>query len=320
MVPHVRTWEASAHQRTDCATCHEGPGADGIIRFQVSLAEMAYKYVTNTYYLPIAMREQMSAESCLNCHALNREMSPSGDLIVPHKNHEKVRVDCMSCHKGVVHANIAGRKLTLAGDTQMWTPTFSRKQMAFEFRNITMGECMDCHQLRRVEMGCSSCHKDIDIPDTHFEETFGWSHGLQAYDDLLGCDSCHSWTREKTGDPDQLLYGNHPARDYARINRFCTECHLKRPERHDKHYRRSHAYETRARGIQGCQVCHNQQLGIFDQRGRENVSTVNCSDCHQGRHKSGWQNRHPVPVWGKGLERECFQCHGSRTCGQCHQL
>ncbi|MBS4031117.1 MAG: NapC/NirT family cytochrome c [Clostridiales bacterium] len=318
MVPHVRTWEASAHQRTDCVTCHEGPGFDGVIRFQVSLAEMAYKYVTNTYYLPIAMREQMSAESCTNCHALNREMSPSGDLIVPHKNHEKVRVDCMSCHKGVVHANIASRQMALSVDVNIWTRRFSMSQMSYENRNLSMSGCIECHQLRRATLDCAACHKDIYFPESHVEETFTIQHGLQAYNDLLSCDRCHSWTRGAIEDSDMLAYGIHPVREYARNNIFCRDCHLERPEGHTQLWRGMHATKARTQGKFGCYVCHDFNRAILDTVKDPPFSRVFCSQCHYKKHKQGWQAVHPTNVNGQKYGYECLRCHGSNYCGRCH--
>jgi len=320
MVPHYRTWEASAHQRVDCVTCHREPGLEGAIKFQISLVEMAYNFATNKYYLPIAIRGGMSAEPCNNCHALNRDVSASGGLIVPHKSHEKMRVNCLECHKGVVHANIAARQLTLAGDKQMWTTAFSRKQMAFEYRNLTMKECMDCHTFRRVETGCSACHKDIDIPETHYEDSFATMHGYLAYEDLLGCDRCHSWTRGKVDDPQRMLYGEHPVREYSRNNKFCYTCHLQRPEGHDDIWRATHA-DIGREGRYGCYVCHDFNKARLDVRKGITFSSVHCSQCHVRRHGRGrWRRTHPTDVVNKRFSYECLSCHSEFNCGQCHLI
>jgi hypothetical protein len=320
MVPHVRTWQASAHNQTSCLTCHQETGIDGIIKFQVSLAEMAYNYVTEKYYLPIAMSDNMPADSCYSCHALNREMTPSGDLIVPHQAHEMVRVDCMSCHTGVVHANISYRQLTLAGDTKMWTPSFSKNQMSYQFRNLSMQACLDCHDLRRVDLSCRECHTDIDYPDTHYEDDFLLTHGHQAHADLLGCDRCHSWTRGKVDDPRAMLFGAYPARDYARNNKFCYRCHLERPDGHDEIWQATHAVEAR-NGREGCYVCHDFNRGVMDVQFEPRFSTIHCAQCHVRRHRGGlWKYRHPTDVWNKKLTSECLYCHSGNYCGRCHLI
>ena len=321
MVPHVRTWEASAHsQSTTCVTCHQEPGFEGFLKFQTSLAEMTYRYLANKYYMPITVRNKVSGESCYSCHALTREMSPSGDLIVPHARHEMVKVNCMECHKGVVHANISYRYLAIAEDTKVWTRTFSSKQMTYEFRNLSMRECLECHNLRRADTSCAACHKDIDYPPSHFENDFMITHGSQAFEGIQGCDECHSWTRPKTLGSGTVLT-DHPIRDYVRSNTFCVDCHLNRPEGHHQNYRGLHGYDARRRGDQGCQVCHDYQQQIRDMRStKQTAANTNCISCHVGRHKGPWQLNHSVPVWGQKYNKSCIGCHSTFHCGKCHQI
>ncbi|EEG78220.1 cytochrome c3 family protein [Dethiobacter alkaliphilus] len=315
MVPHVRTWEASAHNNLSCLTCHQEPGLEGVARFQASLAQMGYKYLTETYYLPITTREKMTADGCYNCHALNREVTPSGDLIVPHYRHEDVNIDCMECHQGVVHTNISTRDFTLSTNVEQWTAAFASTQMAYEYRNLDMKECMDCHEALQADNSCEACHQVIVYPDSHNAPNFMTDHGRQAYQDLESCDFCHSWTRRNAEEVEH----SDPVAAYARENSLCYECHLQRPEGHDERYRLNHAKDARINGTQGCMVCHNVQLGGNNQGEFSNITPVNCSNCHQGRHRDGWRIKHPTPV-ENGLEQDCLRCHSPRVCGDCHYI
>lgn len=320
MLPHYRTWEASAHQRASCVTCHQQPGLEGFVRFQTALGRMAYRYLTNSYYLPVTMRGKMSADTCFNCHALNRAVSASGNLTVPHTQHEQVGVNCLECHTGVVHANIARRSVALSMEVTSWTPSFTRKQMAYEFRLLPKNDCLECHRQRLAALDCSACHRDIYYPASHDAPDFLTEHGRQAYADLLSCDRCHSWTRGSVESSERMIYGRHPVRDYARNNTFCSECHLRRPAGHDGAFRRTHGGIAKKRGISGCQVCHDFQMGLSLPGVAANSAGVYCNTCHQGRHEKGWQERHPVEVRGKKYTRECVGCHGITHCGDCHQL
>lgn len=321
MVPHVRTWEASNHKQASCLTCHQQPGIIGFFRFQASMAQMAYRYLTESYYLPVTVKEKIPADVCFSCHALNRKFTASGDLIVPHQTHQTVSVNCMDCHKGVVHSNISSRQLALSTDVQQWTRTFAKKQMQYQFRNLSMKECMDCHTSRRADTSCKVCHKDIDYPPSHYEAGFMRTHGLQAFDNIDACDKCHSWTRSKTETPGTTVNAEHPIRDYARGNTFCVDCHLKRPEGHHQFYRGLHGYDAKARGTQGCQVCHDMQQPVRDIRlPRQTATTTNCISCHVRKHKGPWQLTHPVPVWGRKYDRSCIGCHSTMACGKCHQI
>jgi hypothetical protein len=82
MTPQFKAWQAAAHGRVPCATCHIGEGAAGFVHAKLSGVRQLAHVATNTFPRPIppgtAMPPGAQAQTCSNCHQPGRA---AGDQI-----------------------------------------------------------------------------------------------------------------------------------------------------------------------------------------------------------------------------------------------
>lgn len=334
MAPEYATWQASSHAQIKCIQCHSKPGlANRVLYKGETLKEIAL-YTTNTYKLPIKMNEQIEDQVCVSCHSQNRSITPSGDLIVPHDKHAAKKVACVVCHKGIAHGNIVARNMTAKSDSQVWTPAYAEKQMAKEFTQTKMDQCVECHIKRNVTQACEACHSAISIPQDHKDKTWGNSHGLKARADLTYCNKCHSYSIGANTVPVK-----DPVAKYARENIFCYDCHQKRPIGHTVNWDMVHKKDIVNRDVTNCLVCHD----VSKQAASSKAVFTDCGKCHGDQygapaqstdknntgskgqttfnklHPPNWRKIHPGIVKEKGATNEgCWNCHDTEHCSACH--
>jgi len=336
MAPEYSTWKASSHVRIACTDCHIKPGLGNLIVHKVSAVKELYLYFTGTYDRPIKMSHKLGDEICTRCHSVNRGITPSGDLIVPHDKHAAKEVRCVECHSGVAHGNIVARQLTADGHYEVWTEEFGQKQMAKDYTEPKMNTCLDCHIKRSVTQACEACHTSISLPPDHKAENWGATHGLKAKGDLNYCNKCHSYSVEAKDIPVK-----DPVARYARGNVFCYDCHQKRPQGHSGDWKMIHKKGVRNGDVSGCLVCHNSEKP----EPREKAVPTYCAKCHGKQemdkepgkqtnqdvpaqsgtftfkkyHPAGWRQYHPTVVKEKGASNEgCWNCHETTHCSRCH--
>lgn len=171
MEKYYKTWEASTHGDSDCVQCHMEPG----------LSNYYYQFVrTNRELYTNLIGETGKSknykpptnELCFTCHTEYREASPSGDLLIPHRAHIKIRnLACIDCHKSLVHfKNVEGRNAP------------------------SMTICYKCHDGKRATNECTACHTKKAIPSSHRESDFKEGHGALAETQGKECAKCHEWT------------------------------------------------------------------------------------------------------------------------------
>ncbi|HVJ48055.1 hypothetical protein [Desulfitobacterium sp.] len=300
MKPEIATWQASSHSKIACIQCHQEINAAHLVQLI---------HFTKKYYLPIQVKEPVPNSICENCHSENRTVTPRGDLTVPHQKHETEGIACTTCHIGVAHGGIAERQETIDGDFSRWTDVTGRQNMAWQYKTMSMTECLNCHKDRNGPQDCKSCHSRIIPPPSHQPKEWVQNglHGQEAFKNLDSCNECHSYSMNLV-----RVQNNDKVISYARSNSFCVECHSKKPE--------SHTFQPFLHGARatqdqrGCLVCHEKTTTK-----KANVATKTiCISCHKQQHSL--PRFHPVPIQqGVGPVASCYKCHSQSKCSKCHK-
>ncbi|WP_066091828.1 NapC/NirT family cytochrome c [Neobacillus novalis] len=329
MKPEYYTWKASTHSEVDCVKCHTEPGIKQIAKDK---ADGVIKGVRNeqvTTAAIIRMPKEISNSKCEKCHNMStREVSPSGDLIIPHQQHTDKKIKCTQCHSNVAHGKIADRNMTFKTDYDKWDSKVGKAAMAdLKFTRPTMETCMDCHIARKITTECSACHTTGMVPKSHKKADFKTkTHGIIAKTDLKDCNACHKSMSTATlegyeevsvidkylnQDSGQSTKNEHT---YAKENTFCQACHQTRPASHTQAFIGSHGAQA-SKNEEKCYTCHDP-----NRSNTASDNTVNCSSCHQMKHRNNWRDRHPIPVENvKKPEARCYTCHAENTCTSCHK-
>jgi hypothetical protein len=199
----------STHARISCAGCHVDPGPLGYGRFAVKAIPAFYSQLIfgpseqNVLSVP-------DREACQKCHTAYRQVSPDGDLLIPHKAHvEVLKINCAECHKDLVHsANSKG---------------FNRPEME---------ACLKvCHNGKTATNQCSKCHTRKQVPQSHMAKD--WLQVHPTMTETGKCGECHAWApdycrqchlnrpKSHAGNWKQL----HGARAKSRGTKGCVFCH-----------------------------------------------------------------------------------------------
>jgi nitrate/TMAO reductase-like tetraheme cytochrome c subunit len=332
MQPEYYTWKASSHGEVDCVNCHVEPGVENLAKAKGNGVVQLVKKSTQTYSAPIQMPKDIPDSACESCHNLkSRDVSPSGDLIIPHDKHIEKDIQCTQCHSGVAHGKIAERKVTFKTDYAKWDESLGKTMMSEKkFTSPKMEECMDCHEARKITTECSACHTTNMYPESHKAKNFkAGAHGSLAKKELSQCNDCHKYmSNEET-----TVFNDQPAHTqflktnkvqtevkkggtqiYAKENTYCRDCHTQRPESHTKSFSQSHGKLAKD-DQELCLTCHDYQ-----KNGLNKTSNVACASCHSGSHKNKqWRKTHPIdlPQNVKVIET-CYTCHSKPKCSSCH--
>jgi len=291
------------HARFSCETCH---GTQGLGLFPKT-----------TVPVGLDKKVPVDREICQGCHVIeNRVVTPHIPIKVPHKEHLAKGLQCVDCHKGVVHGEAAEKRGT-------------EVMVTFKNNGIRMPTCIKCHLERGVSTKCSWCHLQDLKPGSHNPRE-KWvaegEHGQQALKDVGVCQMCHSYTKDKAVNMGRKGF---KAAEFARSNAFCSGCHVIRPPRHVEIWPIIHKQQAIPQR-QACLVCHNEEKPKPDERV---VQRIYCFKCHRPQdsptastsyevtnHPENWRQIHPSIVKSIGItEGRCFQCHASNHCAKCHR-
>ena len=165
----MANWRTSTHSQIACADCHVDPGTFGFLQFAARSLPAFYSQLvfgpkpTNLLSVP-------SSAACERCHSVYRQVSPDGDLLIPHRAHVDVlAIRCAVCHKNLVHSpNSEG------------------------FNKPEMSTCLTlCHDGKQATAECVKCHTRKEVPDTHKQPRWLDLHG--ATPDTAECSRCHGY-------------------------------------------------------------------------------------------------------------------------------
>jgi nitrate/TMAO reductase-like tetraheme cytochrome c subunit len=333
MSPEYYTWKASSHSEVDCVSCHIQPGVKNLAEDKAKGVVQVYKNFTNTYTAPIQMATDIPNSACDRCHNMkSRQVTPPGDLIIPHDKHLAKGIKCTECHSGVAHGKIAERNVTFKSDYSKWNEELGKSMMSdVSFTQPKMETCMECHQARDVSTACKTCHSTGMVPASHKEPNFKTGdHGKLAGKDVTKCNKCHQYMSDEpiTGLKDipaaqQFLAtgtvhqkSSISAQEYAKENTFCKKCHTAKPASHVKGFVNLHGAIVNQQGEQKCLACHDEQKTGFNK-----TTNITCSSCHPAMHEGkNYKEHHPINLTGVSAPSElCYTCHNKPTCTSCHK-
>ena len=186
MEHYYKTWESSTHGNYRCVDCHVEPGFANLMKhYARSTREIFTNLVgesghSNNFVQP-------TNALCLSCHTEYRSVSASGDLIIPHEQHVKMRkLECVDCHRYLVHfTNPEGKN----------TPS--------------MTICYKCHDGKKATKECKACHTKKAFPESHKAANWDEVHGAQAAVSGKTCAQCHAWTPRYCEDCHQKRPASH---------------------------------------------------------------------------------------------------------------
>ena len=279
-------WRASTHNKMVCIDCHTKPELLDETLFRVRLIKEFYaRFVLRPDKPTIFSKPSRAA--CFKCHTLNKTVTTSLGLRIPHKTHltnKKVKVtNCLDCHSGLVHKKRPAKR--------NW----------IQPRMVT---CLQskCHNGKQAPKDCRTCHPpDFDLkPGYHRAAGFVTSaigkvrsiHVRRYKNNKEYCHMCHE-------------------------RAFCDDCHgTDMPHPNKKKIwvkgQKKHVVTSREKP-ELCKKCHKQ--------------TDFCTNCHHDHDpaKGPWfsakrgESIHPSVVREKGAPY-CFKnCHDSTFCADpCH--
>jgi nitrate/TMAO reductase-like tetraheme cytochrome c subunit len=331
MKPEYYTWKVSTHSEVDCVNCHITPGAENLAKAKANGAVQLFQKVTNTYTAPIQMPKDIPNSACEKCHNMKtREVTPSGDLIIPHDKHLVKNIQCVQCHSGVTHGKIAERNVTFKSDYSKWDDTLGKSMMSdVKFTSPKMETCIECHKARDVSIACKTCHSTTMVPSSHKQSNFKTDdHGKLAEKDVNKCHKCHQYMSddeikgmENVPASRQFLSNGTiqnqsiSAQDYAKENTFCKKCHTTRPPSHVSGWSNLHGAIAK-QDAQKCLTCHDTQFTGFNK-----ITNVTCSSCHPAMHeRKNYKEHHPIDLARiKSPTSLCYTCHNKPKCESCHK-
>ncbi|WNF36645.1 NapC/NirT family cytochrome c [Bacillaceae bacterium IKA-2] len=330
MAPQALTWEASSHSSVDCKDCHIAPGLQNTVDAKISGLWELYHTVTDTYVAPIRMPSLIPDESCLTCHNMdNRVVSASGDIIIDHQIHDEKNVNCVTCHDGVAHGKVSERRIAYKSDYERWDILVAGRIMSdTKYTRPQMDKCMDCHELKNAPLTCETCHTTGMRPDDHNEKKFASeTHGKIAVENLLYCESCHSYMSDnpikdfqEEAHYQEFINADSvektlTVQEYAKTNTFCVTCHSERPDDHNEAiFYKDHGKFSEEKNDR-CLTCHD-----FNNRDGSPVTKVTCASCHPSNHSNDrYKTKHPIPLGPEPkYQQSCLNCHVEAVCSSCH--
>ena len=165
----IQYWRQSTHARISCAQCHVDPGAMGFLAFSARAIPAFYSQLIFGPG-PQNILQTPHRAACQKCHTDYRQVSPAGDLLIPHRAHvEALHIDCPVCHKNLVHS------LNTAG-----------------YNKPEMQTCLTlCHNGVKATNQCDKCHTRKQVPPSHMQANW-----LSVHPTMVGkinCAQCHAW-------------------------------------------------------------------------------------------------------------------------------
>jgi nitrate/TMAO reductase-like tetraheme cytochrome c subunit len=262
--PVYQQWKTSTHAKIGCMQCHVRPGLKNIFLSRIGLAQEIWMRVvpSEKREKPVGFDSPPTNETCMPCHEARKRISPSGDIVIPHQSHIKIRkLNCVDCHQNFVCRRTSKTKAL-----------------------VSMEGCYRCHNGRRATNECTACHTEKGVPASH-RDKWVLQHGTEAQTDKDTCMECHSKPKDFCKSCHGVKPPSHTAdfgiahATYARENKaaclechdekgVCAKCHGDTGRQHNENWLGIHPSVARS-GIRDCFECH---------------SKIHCNTCHRSPH------------------------------------
>lgn len=333
MKPEHQAWQKSSHAKLPCMGCHTPPGgAVELITEHIIASKFVPAEFITGYHKPINAesewsQEHVEVEQCTRCHSPEtRNFTPRTGINMDgkaHSKHLKAGLKCSTCHNRIAHKSMDDG--TIEYDK-------GKEEKEFKYKDfMTMKEgCWRCHNRLKpfkskvngavAPAKCSTCHtKKFNIkPDFHSDtagKPFIKRHGKLARADLEFCQSCHENKGEigkETGiktcyschkvefphDIKTKIASQNWSKNHYKVadRSLCLKCHQENAPR---------PTDMEAKDPDFCQKCHHRS------------AAKDASELGLDYKNLVWKKFHFKIVREKGSE-DCFQCHKSVFCAQCH--
>ncbi|WML46052.1 NapC/NirT family cytochrome c [Neobacillus sp. PS3-40] len=159
----------------------------------------------------------------------------------------------------------------------------------------------------KISMECTTCHKKVKVPQTHKTADWDHNHGGTAINKLNTCVNCHQDSKWAKAIPQEdimsiLKMGTKKVKytpniavvkDQARINKFCSACHSKRPPGHEnsEQWLTDHAKHAPSDAAKSqCFVCHDKEKPLPGSTQIKAPTDVYCKYCHRTGFKTDKKN------------------------------
>lgn len=212
-VDQYATWKQATHKNVSCTDCHIQANSWEAFKARIGILDKLVikmglsrgnRNITGFNALPMD-------KNCDVCHKLKRNITPAGDLIIPHESHTKLRkLLCVNCHHELVHSAKAktGNKPSMIG-------------------------CYRCHDGTKAPNSCGACHTEKSLPDDHKQADWLRIHSIKQKQDPAYCDRCHGWVKDYCKECHQRKPRSHdktwPATHQGLIStdrrEGCAKCH-----------------------------------------------------------------------------------------------
>jgi nitrate/TMAO reductase-like tetraheme cytochrome c subunit len=334
MAPEHVTFEKSSHSEITCVQCHIKPGNVNMVLHKVESLKEVYYHIVGPPD-PIVQTVAVLDENCLQCHSEQRDVSPTGDLIVAHNDHIKEGISCITCHSGVAHAKAVERGINDSSTYDSWTLANSDKLMGKENMNPNMGTCVDCHT--QVNEG----KKPWKDPTYALPENPNEGHGKKDEEKVAKAEDKKDKKEEKTNPQTLVLKKVSKQMTDVKLSMECSTCHkeIATPQDHTNGDWSQNHGDSATQNLDQCINCHKDSkwikvLGKEDikelLRGSTkeesytpNVTVVKkearenqyCKSCHEKRPESHvdsytWlTDAHADNARTNEAKAKCFVCH-----------
>ncbi len=169
-----KTWSKSTHANVRCTQCHVKPGFIAMIEHKPQGLKELWSVITKNPSKPSEVHPPDNV-NCELCHKSKRKVSSTGDLLIPHEQHTKLRgLKCVDCHRWLVH-----------------------KQGTAGSRNRPpMIVCYKCHDGKKAPNRCTTCHTEKNVPENHLTAEWPATHAEVQKQDPAYCEKCHGWVKD----------------------------------------------------------------------------------------------------------------------------
>lgn len=306
-------WAVSGHSQVNCLECHGEEGLKGLVIQNLKALTHGYLYLAQVKGKGTGFESKIPDARCQKCHTSKREVTPGGDLIIPHTEHiNNPDVQCVDCHRDAVHGGDNGAQKVSELDDVV-APEEFKSQLKDNLQRKdflpSMGLCLKCHDGKTAPSSCEACHKEITTPENHSKKEWNsGGHGIAARQDVAECIKCHALLTGSDQQPDVQNLSLYKVVDN---NQFCRTCHVNRPPSHADDWEFLHRV-TAEKDSDGCLACH-----MKENPEQLDEIAVSCNTCHENDHGNNWLRKHPSIVRENGTG-DCYTCHGPNNCANCH--